>query len=383
MCPASGLTTSQARHAAGWDDNGAIHSRSLHLICKPHLQDLPGAQFLSRLAVLPVGVTLPPRLPIPSAELDSHKRACASAQQLPPGMVPVVPPREATGACDICNRDVEFDGVRLLCCARCGVTVHDTCYDATVHEPGTPWLCEACSAGIKEPPVCALCPVTGGAMRFCKQGAWAHAACLVWMPGTLMAPGEPPDISSVRLPQALAAALRVLLHSANRDAGYEPSVLQCFPLHACKYPMLCSEACRRASVQVSSGRYDLTCYLCEKQHGAALQCAAGNRCFKAFHPLCARLAGLPMQEVHSENKEAVKALRRNVRKHTGSNADFSLDRQGTSIASGIHLIAFCEKHACCALPATRPASLSVPPAAKAHFRSDGAVAARAYALLAL
>ena len=132
----------------------------------------------------------------------------AAALCLPPDVRPVCPPRTTTGACHVCDRDVEFDDVRLLCCARCGVTVHTTCYCVRGHTPGESWLCEPCGAGIKAPPACALCPVAGGALRFCKGGEWVHAACAFWIPGVTMVPGELPDLASVR---SCGHLLRLLL----------------------------------------------------------------------------------------------------------------------------------------------------------------------------
>lgn len=163
------------------------------------LQELPGAEYLSRLQPTLASPTRAPRPePMPPAELRTHMQTSAAALSLPPDIVPVCPPRTTTGACHVCNRDVEFDDVRLLCCGRCGVTVHTTCYCVSNHTPGESWLCEPCAAGIKKPPACALCPVLGGAMRFCKGGEWVHAACALWIPGVTMVPDELPDISSVR-----------------------------------------------------------------------------------------------------------------------------------------------------------------------------------------
>jgi hypothetical protein len=178
------------------------------------MQALPGAEYLTRLATVPQPLVLPPRQPIPANELHAHMQASASSLLLPQGIHAVVPVRATTGACHVCNRDVEFDGVRLLCCARCRITVHDTCYDETEHVPGAVWRCEPCRAGIKEQPVCSLCPVAGGAMRFCAGGQWVHAACLLWIPGACMAPGTPPDISQVRPSAPASSSLCFQTHLA-------------------------------------------------------------------------------------------------------------------------------------------------------------------------
>ena len=44
-------------------------------------------------------------------------------------------------------------------------------------------------------------------------------------------------------------------------------------------------------------RYRLHCVVCQQQYGACLQCSANKHCFEAFHPLCAREAGLHMTEL--------------------------------------------------------------------------------------
>lgn len=46
--------------------------------------------------------------------------------------------------------------------------------------------------------------------------------------------------------------------------------------------------------QVSKDRKKLLCNVCKQPYGACIQCAGGRNCFTAFHPLCARNAGLPM-----------------------------------------------------------------------------------------
>jgi hypothetical protein len=158
------------------------------------VQDLPGAKHLARLRGVQ-GFNIDP---LSGDELEEHKRKSALAQQLPVDISPVLVPRTTSGACAVCNSDIEVDHLRLLCCARCGVIVHPTCYGVQNHSLGAVWKCEACEAGIKSPPTCALCPVVGGAMRFCKGGEWVHAACALWIPGVLVVPGQLPDISLVR-----------------------------------------------------------------------------------------------------------------------------------------------------------------------------------------
>ena len=98
---------------------------------------------------------------------------------------------------------------------------------------------------------------------------------------------------------------------------------------------------------MSASRYALTCSLCKQHHGAVIQCCAGSKCHAAFHPLCARFAGLPMLELQASDKGMLAELKENVRKCTGSR-QYSLERESTMLAEGVHLVAFCSRHAACA-----------------------------------
>ena len=44
-------------------------------------------------------------------------------------------------------------------------------------------------------------------------------------------------------------------------------------------------------------KHQLVCYLCQQRYGACIQCAGSNKCFMAFHPSCARSAGLVTETV--------------------------------------------------------------------------------------
>ncbi len=57
--------------------------------------------------------------------------------------------------------------------------------------------------------------------------------------------------------------------------------------------------------QVSKARWKLRCQLCRQPHGACIQCAGSGSCFAAFHPLCARSAGLHMAALDLSRLESV------------------------------------------------------------------------------
>lgn len=157
---------------------------------------MEGAQYLGKLTSTSV-VSVPSRQPIPDHMMEQQKRVSAAAFQLPSNVKPQYHAQECAGVCDICRSDAESSSVRLLCCAKCGATVHNTCYGTTCPPVGSVWLCEVCEAGIDSPPVCALCPVLGGAMRFTECGRWVHCVCALWIPEVTLEVERPPCIDKV------------------------------------------------------------------------------------------------------------------------------------------------------------------------------------------
>jgi PHD-finger/PHD-zinc-finger like domain len=158
---------------------------------------LPGAQYLSQLSRSPCG-SVPRREAIPTEEAHARARACAAAWRLPPAVRGIPAEDAQSGRCHVCDRDDESDGVQLLGCVACGVHVHTTCYDTAAPPAGGHWRCDVCTAGIAEPPICALCPVIGGALKLAGDGRWVHATCALWIRGIEMLPGQLPDLSRVR-----------------------------------------------------------------------------------------------------------------------------------------------------------------------------------------
>jgi hypothetical protein len=108
----------------------------------------------------------------------------------------------------------------------------------------------------------------------------------------------------------------------------------------------------------------MLCSICRQPHGAHFQCCAGKKCCTAFHPLCARRAGLPHVAIDEADSSAIqrmesclrRLLRNNPRRFRGLLAD-----AGVLCGNGMRLLAFCERHKSCALavvstPKSRPAS---------------------------
>ncbi|EIE18236.1 hypothetical protein COCSUDRAFT_10830, partial [Coccomyxa subellipsoidea C-169] len=150
--------------------------------------------------------------------------------------------------CSVCDSDVDFDFDQLVSCDACGITVHQSCY-GVAELPGVDdmWLCRACELKVRrdaKAPQCCLCPVTGGALKpATDKGLWAHAACMQWIPEVTVE-----DVSRME------------------------------PVSHIK--------------SIQKERWDLLCVICKQRVGAKIQCTS---CYTAYHPLCARIAGLHME----------------------------------------------------------------------------------------
>lgn len=96
------------------------------------------------------------------------------------------------------------------------------------------------------PPRCALCPVEGGVLKpTTVRDVWAHPLCALWVPETVVV--DPEEVE---------------------------------PIDRLQY--------------VHRDRWALKCVVCNRRHGACIQCHAPN-CFRSYHASCAFLAGLPME----------------------------------------------------------------------------------------
>ena len=178
--------------------------------------------------------------------------------------------------CAVCagTADVAFTRETLRC-ERCALPVHPRCYGlqsaAAGGEGWTCWVCrDATEKGKANTPAvlaaratappgsvkpsseeklamyrgvsCILCPVQLGAFKQCTDGRWCHVACAQWMPEI--------SIRDVDEPQTIRGVQQM-----PRERARQPCV-----------------ACGRAA-------------------GVSMRCSYGH-CQTAFHPLCARQAGL-------------------------------------------------------------------------------------------
>ncbi|XP_042480211.1 histone H3-lysine(4) N-trimethyltransferase ATX1-like [Macadamia integrifolia] len=162
---------------------------------------------------------------------------------LPVGYRPVHIDWKDLDKCNVCHMDEEYEDNLFLQCDKCRMMVHARCYGELEPVDGVVWLCNLCRPTMaKHPPPCCLCPVVGGAMKPTTDGRWAHLACAIWIPETCL--------SDVKRMEPIDGLNRI-----NKD------------------------------------RWKLLCSICGVSYGACIQCS-NNICRVAYHPLCARAAGL-------------------------------------------------------------------------------------------
>eukprot|EP00850_Spirogloea_muscicola_P015322 SM000116S24243 [mRNA] locus=s116:270917:285065:- [translate_table: standard] len=170
----------------------------------------------------------------------------------------------------------EYDENQLLQCDKCRTMVHMDCYGIEKPPDGTLWLCVLCSPNAPPAiPPCCLCPVKGGAMKRSLDGQWAHLSCAMWIPETFVVKG-------------------------GRIGNVEG---------------------------IHKERWSLLCFICKVPYGACIQCCE-RRCRVAYHPLCARYAGLQME----------------VREYQKSGQARKMNGAQISEADGVVMLSYCRKH---------------------------------------
>lgn len=145
--------------------------------------------------------------------------------------------------CAVCDGTDCDNSNAIIFCDGCDIAVHQDCY-GVVFIPEGQWLCRRCMVSKKRKIKCQFCPSTTGAFKQTENGLWSHVLCGLWIPELYFA-----------------------------SAGHME-------------PIEGIEA-------IPKGRWKLQCYLCKQKVGAPIQCA-NKSCFAAFHPTCARRAGLLM-----------------------------------------------------------------------------------------
>ncbi|CCH45348.1 hypothetical protein BN7_4930 [Wickerhamomyces ciferrii] len=146
--------------------------------------------------------------------------------------------------CAVCNESECDNSNAIIFCDGCDIAVHQDCY-GVIFIPEGQWLCRRCMISKKRKTRCLFCPSTTGAFKQTDNGLWSHVLCALWIPELYFA-----------------------------SAGHMEPV--------------------EGFDAIPKGRWKLNCYICKQKMGACIQCANRN-CFTAFHPTCARRAGLFME----------------------------------------------------------------------------------------
>ncbi|XP_010469690.1 PREDICTED: histone-lysine N-methyltransferase ATX1-like isoform X2 [Camelina sativa] len=212
----------------------------------------------------------------PSANVSMCKYSLGKHQNQPTGYRPVRVDWKDLDKCNVCHMDEEYENNLFLQCDKCRMMVHANCYEELEPGDGALWLCNLCRPDAPEiPPRCCLCPVVGGAMKPTTDGRWAHLACAIWIPETCLS-----DVKKME------------------------------PIDGVN--------------KVSKDRWKLMCTICGVSYGACIQCS-NISCRVAYHPLCARAAGLC---VELENEDRL----------------FLLSVEDEEADQCIRMLSFCKRH---------------------------------------
>ncbi|KAI1378240.1 bromodomain and PHD finger-containing protein [Hypoxylon crocopeplum] len=148
---------------------------------------------------------------------------------------------EQDSKCAICDDGDCENTNAIVFCDGCDLAVHQECYGVPFIPEGQ-WLCRKCQLIGRGIPTCIFCPNSDGAFKQTNSSKWAHLLCAMWIP-------------------------EVTLGN-----------------HTFMEPVMDVD-------KVPKSRWRLTCYICNQQMGACIQC--GNKaCYQAFHVTCARRARL-------------------------------------------------------------------------------------------
>ncbi|ESQ36336.1 hypothetical protein EUTSA_v10006646mg [Eutrema salsugineum] len=179
----------------------------------------------------------------PTSKVSQRKYSSGKYQDHPTGYRPVRVEWKDLDKCNVCHMDEEYENNLFLQCDKCRMMVHTRCYGQLEPRDGVLWLCNLCRPGALDIlPRCCLCPIVGGAMKPTTDGRWAHLACAIWIPETCL--------SDVKKMEPIDGVNKI-----NKD------------------------------------RWKLLCSICGVSYGACIQCS-NSFCRVAYHPLCARAAGL-------------------------------------------------------------------------------------------
>ncbi|KAJ8422635.1 hypothetical protein Cgig2_028506 [Carnegiea gigantea] len=245
-----------------------------------------------------------------STKLSAHKLLSERYQNMPNGYRPVRIDWKDLDRCNVCHMDEEYENNLFLQCDKCRMMVHARCYGEEFVE-GVLWLCNLCRLGAPEStPPCRLCPVVGGAMKPTTDGHWAHLACAIWIPETCLSDikrMEPIDgLSRINKDRwkllcsicgvAYGACIQVTLGSAVFPVSCTALFIQGVASAHCVVWFLTGKREKGTLPNNSEKREILEhcipdvpdCTWLDLTHMAC----SNHSCRVAYHPLCARAAGL-------------------------------------------------------------------------------------------
>ena len=145
--------------------------------------------------------------------------------------------------CAVCSDSDCGNSNAIVFCDGCDIAVHQECYGIAFIPEGQ-WLCRKCMINKNRETQCMFCPSTTGAFKQLDNSKWSHVICGLWI-------NE--------------------LYFAN------PVYME--PIEGLDL--------------IPKSRWKLCCYICKQRVGACIQCLNRN-CFQAYHPTCAKRAGLYM-----------------------------------------------------------------------------------------
>ena len=104
-------------------------------------------------------------------------------------------------SCDVlqvCFEGWSVTNNQIVFCSGCEIGVHQECYGIKA-VPEDDWFCDRCSEKLPaSEAACALCPISGGALKRCTKGArWAHVVCAQWTMETYYDKGRVAGVDKV------------------------------------------------------------------------------------------------------------------------------------------------------------------------------------------
>lgn len=247
--------------------------------------------------------------------------------------------------CNVCDDDYLLEGNILVQCSGCNLVIHQMCYGVE-NIPEGDWFCDTCAVagiGCGNTTKCALCLMTGGALKPTDRGITK----MIKRTESENSGGDgggkggdgrkdelitPETYIAMELVQSESNVSNA--HSSIPDLVLPPwAVKDMMPsewahiLCASYVPEVTFEDVNVMAPIVGLGRLHprrckLTCRLCHKAGGAPVQCSRGN-CGFSVHVTCARAGKLEMV-LEEDKRTATSRYVVHCNKHADSSPDDSI-----------------------------------------------------------